>query len=88
MTLLREDSRARVRISDPGPGSPPELREKIFDMHFTTKESGTGIGLYVARSMFEAQGGTLRVASSGAEGTTFELELPLTGLGNQEGIGG
>ena len=82
MTLERMDGRARVRISDTGPGIPPELRDKIFDMHFTTKETGTGIGLYVARSMFEAQGGTLKAASSGAEGTTFELELPLQGPGS------
>ncbi|HEV8242349.1 MAG TPA: ATP-binding protein [Thermoanaerobaculia bacterium] len=81
MTLERHDGRARMRISDTGPGIPPELREKIFDMHFTTKESGTGIGLYVARSMFEAQGGTLEAASSGPEGTTFELDLPLQGPG-------
>ena len=82
MALERDDRRARMRISDTGPGIPPELREKIFDMHFTTKESGTGIGLYVARSMFEAQGGTLKAASSGPEGTTFELELPLQGPGS------
>lgn len=82
MALERLDGRARMRISDTGPGIPPELREKIFDMHFTTKESGTGIGLYVARSMFEAQGGTLTAASSGPEGTTFELELPLQGSGS------
>lgn len=82
MALEREVGRARMRISDTGPGIPPELREKIFDMHFTTKESGTGIGLYVARSMFEAQGGTLKAASSGPEGTTFELELPLQGPGS------
>ena len=82
MTLERDGARARMRISDTGPGIPPELRERIFDMHFTTKQSGTGIGLYVARSMFEAQGGTLQAASSGPEGTTFELELPLTGPGS------
>jgi signal transduction histidine kinase len=82
LSLERDGNRARLRIADSGPGIPPELRDRIFDMHFTTKESGTGIGLYVARSMFEAQGGTLGVGSSGAEGTTFELELPLPG---QEG---
>ncbi len=81
LTLERDGDRAHVRIADSGPGIPPELRDKIFDMHFTTKETGTGIGLYVARSMFEAQGGKLGVGSSGTEGTTFELELPLSGQG-------
>jgi signal transduction histidine kinase len=82
MSLERDGESAQMRISDTGPGIPPELRDHIFDMHFTTKESGTGIGLYVARSMFEAQGGTLRAGKSGPEGTTFELSLPLTGPGS------
>jgi signal transduction histidine kinase len=81
LRLERDILRALMRISDTGPGIPPELRDRIFDMHFTTKASGTGIGLYVARSMFEAQGGTVRTASSGPEGTTFELELPIRGQG-------
>ncbi|HXT49966.1 MAG TPA: ATP-binding protein, partial [Thermoanaerobaculia bacterium] len=47
MALERDGAdRVRVRIADTGPGIPPELRERIFDMHFTTKQSGTGIGLY------------------------------------------
>jgi signal transduction histidine kinase len=79
LSLEREVGQARVQVSDSGPGIPPELRDRIFDMHFTTKQSGTGIGLYVARSMFEAQGGTVRTASTGPEGTTFELVLPLAG---------
>jgi signal transduction histidine kinase len=82
MTLRRDGDDARMSISDTGPGIPPELRDRIFDMHFTTKQSGTGIGLYVARSMFETQGGTLRVSSSGPEGTTFELQLPLAVRGS------
>lgn len=82
MALERDAQRARMRISDTGPGIPPELRERIFEMHFTTKQSGTGIGLYVARSMFEAQGGTLRAGKSGPDGTTFELSLPLSGPGS------
>ena len=51
-------------------------------MHFTTKQSGTGIGLYVARSMFEAQGGTVQTASTGPAGTTFLLTLPLPEQGS------
>lgn len=82
MSLVLDTDRAEVSISDTGPGIPPELQDRIFDMHFTTKESGTGIGLYVARSMFEAQGGTVRTASSGPRGTTFELVLPRTGQGS------
>jgi signal transduction histidine kinase len=82
MSLALDTDRAEVRISDTGPGIPPALQDRIFDMHFTTKESGTGIGLYVARSMFEAQGGTVRTASCSPEGTTFELTLPRAGEGS------
>jgi signal transduction histidine kinase len=78
MALARNGGSAIMRIADTGPGIPPELRDRIFDMHFTTKQTGTGIGLYVARSMFEAHGGAVRTAASGPEGTTFELELPLS----------
>lgn len=82
MSLALDTDRAEMRISDTGPGIPPELQDRIFDMHFTTKQSGTGIGLYVARSMFEGQGGTVRTVSTGPEGTTFELALPRAGQGS------
>jgi signal transduction histidine kinase len=72
-----EGATATIRLADEGPGIPPELRDRIFDMHFTTKQSGTGIGLYVARSIFEAQGGTVHTESTGPTGTTFQLTLPL-----------
>ena len=56
---------------------PEGLRARIFDMHFTTKETGTGIGLYVARSIVESEGGTLAIAETGPEGTTFAIRVPL-----------
>lgn len=72
-----EDGVAALAVRDTGPGIPPELRARIFDMHFTTKESGTGIGLYVARSIVESEGGTLAIAETGPEGTTFAIRVPL-----------
>lgn len=77
LALEPDTSEARIRVSDTGTGIPEGMRDRIFDMHFTTKQSGTGIGLYVARSIFEAQGGSVRTASTGPEGTTFQLTLPL-----------
>jgi signal transduction histidine kinase len=53
------------------------VRPRIFELHVTTKASGTGIGLYVARAVVEADGGSLRLVSTGAEGTVFEMTLPL-----------
>lgn len=68
---------ARVRIRDTGPGIPPERLASVFEMHYTTKATGTGVGLYVARSSIEAAGGTVRVESSPGLGTCFELALPV-----------
>lgn len=82
LALENDDSISRLRVSDTGPGIPTDLADRIFDMHFTTKQSGTGIGLYVARSMFEAQGGTVQTASTGPAGTTFLLTLPLPEQGS------
>jgi signal transduction histidine kinase len=72
-----DDGRAALAVRDTGPGIPLELQARIFDMHFTTKETGTGIGLYVARSIVESEGGTLVVAATGPEGTTFSILLPV-----------
>ncbi|MBV8200777.1 MAG: hypothetical protein JOZ15_09150, partial [Acidobacteria bacterium] len=51
LRLEARAEQAEVLITDSGPGIPEELRPRIFDLHFTTKTSGSGIGLYVARSI-------------------------------------
>jgi signal transduction histidine kinase len=48
----------------------------IYDMHFSTKNGGTGVGLYVARSVVHSHGGSIDVESR-SDGTTFTLTLPL-----------
>jgi signal transduction histidine kinase len=70
---------AEVLITDSGPGIPEEMRPRIFDMHFTTKTSGTGIGLYVARSIVEAHGGEISVGSAPGRGSEFRLRVPALG---------
>jgi signal transduction histidine kinase len=72
---------AEVLITDSGPGIPEEVRPRIFDMHFTTKTSGTGIGLYVARSIVEAHGGEISVGSAPGRGSKFRLRVPALGPG-------
>jgi len=72
---------AEVVIVDNGPGIAEEVRPRIFDMHYTTKTSGTGIGLYVARSIVEAHGGEIRVQSAPGRGCEFRLCLPTLGNG-------
>jgi len=73
---------AEVRIVDTGPGIPEEARRRIFDMHYTTKTTGTGIGLYLARSIVEAHGGQISVANRPGRGSEFRLRLPTLGQRN------
>jgi signal transduction histidine kinase len=75
--LNADPSAAMIAICDDGPGMPAALQARIFDMHFTTKETGTGIGLYVARAVTKAHGGEIRVDSQLGAGTCFTISLPL-----------
>jgi signal transduction histidine kinase len=67
-----------VEIRDSGPGIPEGVRSHVFDPFFTTKEvgSGTGLGLYISRSIVERHGGRLELASGDPGGTTFRVTLP------------
>lgn len=73
--LARSD-RVRISVSDHGPGIDPELRERIFDPFYTTKEGGTGLGLAIVKSLVEANGGNVRVEANQPRGARFVLELP------------
>ncbi len=67
---------ARVRVSDDGPGIPRELRRRIFEAGFSTKQSGWGIGLALTRRIVEeAHAGTLTLVPS-ERGATFEIIFP------------
>lgn len=66
-----------LAISDMGPGIHFVHRERIFDLFFSTKKRGTGLGLYVSRAFVEQIGGTLRLGESFRfSGSTFLIELP------------
>lgn len=68
--------KVRVRVADDGPGVPPEVRSRVFDAGFTTKERGWGIGLALARRIIhENHGGRLSLAPS-AKGAAFDIILP------------
>jgi len=68
-----------VRISDTGAGIKKENLSRIFDRYYTTKETGTGLGLSVVERIISAHGGTLNVESTVGEGTTFTLYFPIEG---------
>ena len=73
---------AEIIIQDTGSGIQPEIMDKLFDPFFTTKEvgKGTGLGLSVSAGIIERHGGTVKVASTLGEGTSFTIWLPATSL--------
>ena len=68
---------AVLRIADEGPGIPDELREKIFDLYFTTKAGGSGIGLAMTYRILQLHHGSVEVQSRQGRGTEFRLRIPL-----------
>lgn len=75
--LDETDGRVRMWVEDEGPGISPRYRNQVFAMHFTTKDTGSGIGLSVARDIAERHGGTLTLTGAEpGEGTRFTFDLP------------
>ncbi|MGZ5453389.1 MAG: sensor histidine kinase [Candidatus Aminicenantales bacterium] len=72
----RSGPKVEVLISDEGPGFPADVAARVFEPFFSTKENGLGIGLYLARRIIEAHGGTIQVHSREGEGTEFRISLP------------
>ena len=66
-----------VDVRDSGPGVPPEKLAAVFEPYFTTKEEGSGLGLWIAQQIAVAHGGTLEVINLSKGGTVFRLCLPL-----------
>jgi signal transduction histidine kinase len=73
----RLEGDAQIEITDQGGGIPPEIREKIFNLYFTTKSGGSGIGLPMSYRVMQLHNGSLDFDSRVGEGTTFRLRLPL-----------
>ncbi len=65
-----------VTIADHGPGIPAELRQRVFEPYFTTKDDGTGLGLALVRVTLEAHRGTISVNETPGGGATFAIVFP------------
>jgi signal transduction histidine kinase len=72
-----QDGKMLLRVQDQGRGIEPEIRDKIFNPFFTTKDGGTGLGLAVAHQIVEQHGGILRAEANPGGGMTFSALLPL-----------
>ena len=73
----RHESRVVISIADRGVGISPEDLAHIFDPYFTTRRSGTGLGLPIAKNIVEGLGGTISVTSRPAAGTDVRIDLPV-----------
>jgi PAS domain S-box-containing protein len=73
------EGRLELRVADNGPGVLPEDSERIFEPLFTTKRTGTGIGLAISKRLVEAHGGVITMETAPGQGTTFTVSLPLEG---------
>jgi signal transduction histidine kinase len=65
-----------LTVSDSGPGIPEALWERVFDMFYTTKPEGLGLGLWLSRSIVQNQGGSMTVSRSALGGALFTLSWP------------
>ncbi|HKQ62744.1 MAG TPA: ATP-binding protein [Candidatus Polarisedimenticolaceae bacterium] len=86
--VLRDGGRVRVRtragasgeivveIEDNGPGIPAAMRERIFEVFYSSRGGGTGLGLPIARQIIERHGGRIEVDSVEGQGATFRIRLP------------
>ena len=81
-TAVTDDGVA-VTIADDGPGIPPEVRNRVFEPFYTTREigQGCGLGLTLAYNTIQQHGGTIRVLSEEGNGAAVEIRLPVDGRG-------
>jgi signal transduction histidine kinase len=77
VTVRDEGRLAIIQIADQGGGIPDDIREKIFDLYFTTKRDGSGIGLAMTYRIIQLHNGSIDVQSTANKGSTFTLKLPL-----------
>jgi signal transduction histidine kinase len=72
----RETDAVVLEVTDTGKGIPPEVEKRLFDPFFSTKETGTGLGLPIAARIVEKHGGVLQYQTRLGHGTTFGVVLP------------
>lgn len=70
----------RIDIRDDGQGIAPEHRDRVFSPYFTTKDTGTGLGLFVCRNIVEQNDGRIELSDTSPAGTTFTVRLNLAKL--------
>ena len=82
----RDDAAAVIEVRDQGGGIAPEIRDKVFNLYFTTKQAGSGIGLAMSYRVAQLHNGALDFVTEMGNGTTFRLALPLVVAQDQEDV--
>ena len=77
ISTTKSRNEVKLRISDNGLGMDKEEKERVFSPYFTTKKSGTGLGLYIAQKIIKDHRGRIEIESHKDKGTTFEITFPL-----------
>lgn len=77
MVARKTESAAIIEISDQGHGIPKDIQDKIFNLYFTTKKAGSGIGLAMTYRVLQLHNGALEFETEQGKGTTFRLQVPL-----------
>jgi PAS domain S-box-containing protein len=88
VSARREDEIVITEIQDQGSGIPPEIQDKIFELYFTTKKGGSGIGLAQTYQIMQWHYGSLDFESVTGQGTKFRLRLPLAEAHAESSISG
>lgn len=78
LSCIQENQALKIIVSDNGAGIPQDVREKMFNMYFTTKQEGTGLGLSIVQQIISLHDGTIEVTSQEGLGTTFIIQLPIS----------
>lgn len=79
-----KDGMAQIHITDSGKGIPDDIRDRIFDPFYTTKDKGTGLGLSIVHSIIEEHGGRIVLEKSDSSGTVFLISLPVDAVEGAE----
>ncbi|MBI5612919.1 MAG: HAMP domain-containing protein [Gammaproteobacteria bacterium] len=77
LTSVREDGCILIAVEDSGPGISPEAMPRLFEPFFTNKEQGTGLGLTIANTLVEANGGNLKILEPEKSGARFGMRFPI-----------